>query len=60
MIDNRPVSYSGVQPSGILTIGNYLDSKTREETIFLTVPCSPREEYTVLTPNTCTEDGSAV
>ena len=24
MIDNRPVSYSGVQPSGNLTIGNYL------------------------------------
>ena len=43
-----------------VTIGNYLDSKTREETIFLTVPCSPRAEYTVLTPNTCTEDGSAV
>ncbi|MBQ8259188.1 MAG: tryptophan--tRNA ligase [Clostridia bacterium] len=24
MIDNRPVSYSGVQPSGNLTLGNYL------------------------------------
>ena len=43
-----------------VTIGNYLDDQTREETIFLTVPCAPQSEPTVVTPNTCTEDGLAV
>ena len=42
-----------------VTIGNYLDDTTRTETIYLTVPCVPSQEPTVLSPNTCTEDGLA-
>ncbi len=43
-----------------VTIGNYLDDATRSETIFITVPCAPMPEPTVVIPNTCTEDGLAV
>ena len=43
-----------------VTIGNYLDNETREETIYITVPCAPQAQPTVVTPNTCTEDGLAV
>ena len=43
-----------------VTIGNYLDSTTRTETIYLTVPCAPSGELTILTPSTCTEEGLAV
>ena len=42
-----------------VTIGNYLDDTTRTETIYLTVPCSPGSEPTVLLPESCTEDGLA-
>ena len=42
-----------------ITIGNYLDDEIRTETIRLEVPCAPMPEYTVLTENTCTEDGLA-
>ena len=43
-----------------VTIGNYLDDATRTETIYLSVPCAPMAEPTVLAPNTCTEDGLAI
>ncbi len=43
-----------------VTIGNYLDDTTRTETIYITVPCAPMPEPTVLEPNTCTEDGLAI
>ena len=42
-----------------VTIGNYLDDKTRTETVYLTVPCAPVAEPTVLTEPTCTEEGLA-
>ena len=42
-----------------VTIGNYLDDATRTETIFITVPCAPAAESTVLIPAGCTEDGLA-
>ena len=43
-----------------VTIGNYLDDSTRTETIFITIPCAPKAEPTVLEPSTCTEDGLAI
>ena len=43
-----------------VTIGNYLDDETRTETFYLTVPCWPMEDYTVIQEPTCTEDGLAV
>ena len=43
-----------------VTISNYLDDATRTETIYLSVPCAPMAEPTVLVPNTCTEDGLAI
>ena len=43
-----------------VTIGNYLDSTTRTERIYLTVPCAPQTVPTVIEPSTCTEDGLAV
>ena len=42
-----------------VTIGNYLDDSTRTETVFVTVPCAPMAEHTVLTAPTCTGDGLA-
>ena len=47
--------------SGTITviIGNYLDDTIRTESIYLTVPCTPRAEPTVIEPSTCTEDGLA-
>ena len=47
--------------SGTITvvIGNYLNNEVRTESIFLTIPCTPRAEPTVLQPNTCTEAGLA-
>ena len=41
-------------------IGNYLDNEVRTESFDLTIPCAPRQEPTVLLPNTCTEDGLAI
>ena len=43
-----------------VTIGNYLNDTTRTETVFITVPCAPMDEATVLTAPTCTEEGLAV
>ena len=43
-----------------VTIGNYQDATTRTETFYVNLPCAPMAEPTVLTPNTCTEDGLAV
>jgi hypothetical protein len=43
-----------------VTLRTYLTGQTREESITLTVPCAPQAEPTVITPNTCTEDGLAV
>ena len=42
-----------------VTIGNYLNDSTRTETVFVTAPCAPMAEPTVLTEPTCTEDGLA-
>ena len=43
-----------------MTIGNYLNSNTRTESIYLTVPCVPEAVPTVIEPSTCTEDGLSV
>ena len=43
-----------------VTIGNYLDDTTRTETIFIDVPCAPREIAAMITEPTCTEEGLAV
>ena len=43
-----------------VTIGNYLNDTTRTETVFITVPCAPMDEATVVTEPTCTEEGLAV
>ncbi len=42
-----------------VTIGNYLDDTTRTETVFLTVPCVPEAERTMVLEPTCTEEGLA-
>ena len=43
-----------------VTLRSYLTGETREEGITVTVPCAPQAEPTVITPDTCTEDGLAV
>ena len=42
-----------------VTIGNYLDDKTRTETIYVEVPCAPVAERSLLVEPTCTEEGLA-
>ncbi len=42
-----------------VTIGNYLDDTTRTETVFVTAPCAPAAERTMLIEPTCTEEGLA-
>lgn len=42
-----------------VTVGGYLDDTTRTETVFVTVPCAPAAEQTVLVEPTCTEEGLA-
>ena len=60
--DEKAMTVSPVLCGGgsiTVTIGNFLDSTTRTETIYLTVPCMRNAEYTVLEPSTCTEEGLA-
>lgn len=42
-----------------VTIGNYLDDTTRKETVFVTVPCTPAAERTMLVEPTCIDGGVA-
>ena len=59
-LDGRTLTpvYCG-EGSITVTIGNYLDESTRTETVYITVPCAPMAEPTVLTAPACTEDGLA-